>query len=66
MTDPQTPCCSEPASCCGAPGPAPKRTYWKTIIFIIILLLGVALAAHTLMGKKEACSTTDCSTSCQE
>jgi len=70
MTDPKiSSCCSDQGACCGTPptGPASKRKLWKTILFLLILLVGVALAAHSLMGKKDVCSTSaDCSEPCGE
>jgi hypothetical protein len=63
MTDTRnSPCCSDQNLCCGTPvpGPPPRRKIWKTILFLLILLIGVAVAAHSLLGKKDACSSQDC------
>jgi multidrug resistance efflux pump len=63
MTDtPNSPCCTHQRPCCGppVPGPPKKRKSWKTVLFIAVLLAGSAVAAYSLMGKKDACSTQDC------
>ena len=61
--EPKSPCCSDQSPCgcpTPAPGPPKKRKSWRTILFIVVLLAGSAVAAYSLMGKKDACSAQDC------
>ena len=54
MNDPQNPCCcSDQNLCCGTPVPGPpRRKIWKTILFLLILLVGMAVAAlYWLLAK---------------
>jgi len=54
MTDPlDRPCCSAPSSCCDSPAPA-GRGRWKLILFILVLLVGAALAARSVAAKSDA------------
>jgi hypothetical protein len=70
MTEPQKPPCGcDPMSCCGTPEtPAPpRRSRRKLFLFILILLVGAALAGHSLLAKKDACCpSAGCSEPCGE
>ena len=65
MTDPNSPsCCGEGAPCCGSPAPPARRPRWKSLLFVLCLLAGAALAAHSLTSGKAAAEEGCCDTPC--
>ena len=67
MSDPGNPsCCSDQSPCCAAPAPPVKRKPWKTVLFILVLSAGAALAVHSLMAEKDGGCAPGCSEPCGE
>jgi hypothetical protein len=67
MNDPRDPsCCSDQGPCCAAPDPPAKKKPWKTLLFILVLSAGAALAVHSLMADKDASCAAGCSEPCGE